>query len=229
MTILLHARRTVSLAACGLSFVAFVHCGGATTSVAAGSDGGPPGTTNPDASTPGTNPDAGTPIPIPRCDGGGSPSEPGSRPTAVACNATPSYLPDAGDASCTTSADCADAGALGYFKACLGGKCAIDACLTDSDCPSGQACGCSTQFGGNAIHTNACIPAECRVNTDCGSGGICSPAQIGYCGSLSGYYCHSTADTCTTAADCCDRSTPACEYEPTLGHFACQANSVCGG
>ena len=176
------------------------------------------------------NPDGGPPIVIPACSGGGSPSLPGTRPEAPACSATPSYLPAGTDVSCTTLADCQAAGvAQGYFQACRAGKCSIDACLTDSDCPTGQACGCANQFGGNAIHTNACVAARCRVDADCGrSVGICSPAKGG-CGSLTGYYCHSGADTCITDADCCDPGTPSCQYQPTLGHFACQASVGCNG
>jgi hypothetical protein len=175
------------------------------------------------------NPDGGPPIVIPACSGGGSPALPGSRPTAVACSVTPNYLPGSPEVSCTTLADCTDGGTTSPYTACRGGKCALDQCLTDSDCPSGQACGCAGQFGGNAIHTNACVPAQCRVNSDCDrSVGICSPTK-GYCGNLLGYYCHTAEDSCITDADCCDQSIPSCQYQPSLGHFACQAAIGCNG
>jgi len=128
--------------------------------------------------------------------------------------------------ACTTPADCGSAGAV--FHGCLGRTCSFDECLTDADCPDGQACGCADQFGGNALHYNACVPAQCRIDSDCGQGGLCSPSGNSYCGSLTGYYCHSPADTCTTDADCCE-PTPRCFYTPALGHFACQAQTICGG
>ena len=176
------------------------------------------------------NPDGGTPIVIPACSGGGSPSLPGDRLEAEACPATADYLPAGTDVTCATLADCQDAGvASGAFKACRGEKCSIDGCLTDSDCPTGQACACASQVGGSTLHTNTCVAAQCRVDADCGrSVGICSPTR-GYCGGLIGYYCHSEADTCITDADCCEPSASSCQYQPELGHFACQAPVGCSG
>ena len=50
---------------------------------------------------------------------------------------------------------------------------------------------------------NTCVPAQCRVNSDCGKGGDLLPSGAGPCyGGVTGYYCHSAADTCTTDADC---------------------------
>jgi hypothetical protein len=207
----LRALRPLAVAACGLSLL---HCGGKDLTHDV---------------TP--NPDGGPPIVIPSCTGGGSLSLPGSRPTALACPATPNYsTAGPADVSCATLADCQDAGPAAYFQACRGGKCAIDPCLTDSECPSGDVCVCATEIGGgNAIHTNACVPAQCRVNADCGrSVGLCSPTR-GYCGGVLGYYCHSAADSCITDADCCDASNPSCQYQPALGHFACQAAIGCNG
>src|SRR5207342_512579 len=76
-----------------------------------------------------------------------------------------------------------------------------DQCMTDDDCAAGTACGCATQFRGNAIHTNTCVQAQCRVDSDCGPGGTCSPSESGYCSSLTGYFCHKPTDTCVTDAD----------------------------
>jgi hypothetical protein len=199
----------LTLAVCALSLL---HCGGKNVS----QDVAP-------------NPDGGSPIVVPACSGGGSLALPGSRPTSVTCKATPNGLPGPTDVSCTTLADCTDGGATSTYMACRAGKCSIDQCLTDSECPSGQACGCASEFGGNAIHTNACVPAQCRIDSDCGrSVGICSPAK-GYCGGLLGYYCHAAGDACITDADCCDNSAPSCQYQPMLGHFACQAAIGCNG
>jgi hypothetical protein len=213
-------------AACMITLVC---CGGSTASVGSVDSGTPDGhdvpPPNGDDAQPPSNPDA-------QCEPG-SPSEPGDVPQPVTCSATVSPYLDAGSVACTSLADCQDGGgpAFGSFQGCLGGFCAFDQCLTDTDCPSGQACGCADQFGGNAVHYNRCIPAQCRQNSDCGAGGICSPSSGAYCSSLTGYYCHSAADTCTTNADCCsgDFSASQCLYSDTLGHFTCQALVVCSG
>jgi hypothetical protein len=222
-------RRAASSTACGVALVALLDCGGAVTGIAsspdAGSGDGSPGTPNPGTPDPG---------PSPQCPG--SPSQPVGRPQPTTCAATgyPQPAEDAG-VPCTTLADCLDAGEPDYgpYKACLGGQCSYQQCLTDSDCPTGTACGCANQFGGNAIHTNTCVPSQCRVDSDC-EGGVCSPSSGAYCGSLTGFYCHSAADTCETNADCCggDGGEPEfmqCVYDTTLGHFACQAAMVCAG
>jgi hypothetical protein len=156
---------------------------------------------------------------------GGARSAPVGRPTASACPVTSPNTPNASPHACVTDSDCADAGAL---PRCLSGTCGFDQCLVDSDCPSGQACGCSDQQGGNIIHTNSCVPAGCRVDADCGTNGTCSPDASARCGSLSGYQCHAAADTCNSDADCCG-STPRCGYQPELGHWACAAIAVCNG
>jgi hypothetical protein len=162
---------------------------------------------------------------------GSSCSVPTGRPESVACPATDvSAEEPAGNsttmAACSTDADCGTATLSGH---CLNGQCGPDQCLSDSDCPSGQACGCATQFAGNAFHTNRCVPSNCRVDSDCGENGFCSDTSSGYCGSFSGFYCHTPADQCHTDADCSSVSTPTCSYQPMLGYWACQAHSVCTG
>jgi hypothetical protein len=92
-----------------------------------------------------------------------------------------------------------------------------------------MACACSSQLGGgNARSGNLCITTGCRLDSDCGPGGVCSASNGNRCGGLQGFYCHSAADTCLTSSDCCG-STPLCVYQATLGHWACQAVTVCNG
>ena len=106
----------------------------------------------------------------------------------------------------------------------------VDQCLTDDQCATDTACACASEFHGNAIHTNQCVPAQCRVDSDCGAAGTCSPSSSGHCGSLTGLFCHTPADTCASNADCCgDSSRPLCGYQAELGHWACQAVIVCNG
>ena len=179
-------------------------------------------------------------------DGGprGTPTQ--HRATATACNVSvPNCLPstDGGISgqACSTSADCNPDAATSYnnaYTVCLHGHCAIDNCLADSDCAANEICSCSADaYGGNAcVHRNTCVPApQCHVDADCGAGGYCSP-NIGYCGSVEGYYCHRPTDPCvdpTTDCTCPSNggfSVPAaCVYEPTVGKFLCAQASVCAG
>jgi hypothetical protein len=161
-------------------------------------------------------------------------STPVGRPHAVACPAT-AVVPPVASTACSADSDCAGAAEAGMggadagFSRCLLGKCSLDECLTDSDCPSGNACRCSDQLRGNVVSdNNTCMPAECRVDADCGPGGACSPDTSGRCGSLVGYQCHSAADSCHSDADCCG-DTAQCSYQPELGHWACAAFTVCNG
>ena len=218
-------RRLPMIAAIGLGFASSVHCGGqtSTSNPDLTPDSGVPDSGGTDASSDGAS--NGDAHPAIQCDAGTSPV---GRATAPACPATTSF--DAGSVACTTFADCQDAGSSS-FQACLADRCSIDQCFTDSDCPTGQACGCATELRGNARHTNRCLPSGCRVDSDCANGEKCSASYDPYCGSLSGYYCHSPADTCTTDATCCSPDTTVynCAYAPELGHFACQARQGCGG
>lgn len=156
---------------------------------------------------------------------------PEHRPASVTCPS--SSFPGSTTVACTTPADCTDAGLPGAN--CLDQQCQGDQCLTDGDCPAGSACGCASQFGGNAMHTNECVASTCRVDADCASG-LCSPAYGQACGGLAGYFCHSAADTCCTDADCASQKSESgsvgserCNYEPTVGHWQCAPASVCTG
>jgi hypothetical protein len=131
-------------------------------------------------------------------------------------------------ASCSTDADCAGDGPT-LLLFCVGGRCSFDACLTDSDCSNGGVCGCSTDYyGGNAaFHPNVCVPSDCHVDSDCGPNGYCSPSRS-YCGSFTGFYCHTSGDTCVDSTTDCTGCGNACVYTPTVGHFVCGSN-VCNG
>ena len=218
MTIALRSRPPVTLLlmAAWLALLGATHCGGdAQVAGGAGASAG--------AGT------AGASVGTAGAGGGGGPlSTPVGRPHAAACNATTmdGDQPIAGlGGACTADSDCAGPD---YDALCLHGKCSLDECLTDSDCPSGNVCGCADQFFGNAVHTNSCVPSGCRVDADCGPAGVCSPDNSGYCGSLLGYECHSAQDTCHSDADC-GHDTPQCDYQQELGYWACSAITFCSG
>jgi len=152
-------------------------------------------------------------------------STPVGRPQSTACPATSlgGVLPNS--VSCNTASDCADAG---LDSQCLNHQCGLDQCLTDSDCAAGTACQCSNTFRGNARSGNACVPTGCRVDADCGPGGACSPDTSGRCGSVSGFHCHTAADTCHSDSDCCG-TTPKCAYQAEVGDWECIAVIACNG
>jgi hypothetical protein len=166
------------------------------------------------------------------CDGGPLGPPASHRATDVAC--TPgevTLFPDGGPA-CTTNAECADAGGAYVTATCLQGRCTADQCLVDSDCAAGNTCGCaSSYYGGNAAHPNQCFPSTCRVDADCGADGYCSPSLGGYCGGLTGFFCHRPTDTCHSNSDCSCGSSQGgtCYYEPTVSHWQCEPTVVCAG
>jgi hypothetical protein len=104
--------------------------------------------------------------------------------------------------TCSSDSECTDGGAEGRCTASSGGPagcwCTYDVCNTDGDCPAGNLCACHDSpysYGGNR-----CLPGNCRVDSDCGPHGYCSPSES--CGYAAGYYCHTPQDRCIDNADC---------------------------
>jgi hypothetical protein len=106
-----------------------------------------------------------------------------------------------------------------------------DFCLADGDCQKGYVCACGgetitmrpppgeTDAASQAYAINLCVPATCRMDSDCGPEGYCSPSYNG-CGNLEGYYCHGPADTCADPAkDCC--GSQYCIWSAAAGAFSC--------
>jgi hypothetical protein len=75
---------------------------------------------------------------------------------------------------------------------------------------------------------------NCRVDTDCGAQGYCSPSSgTSICGdSLAGYYCHTASDECIDDSDCLQNPNnagiPGCVYSTTDSHWVCIMVPVCG-
>ena len=101
--------------------------------------------------------------------------------------------------------------------ACATG-CSYDECASDSDCPSGVPCDCRTSASDNAA--NVCVTGSaCRIDSDCGSGGYCSPSSgFGSFHCQTAYFCHDAKDTCVDDTDC---SPQKCQFDTTAGHWAC--------
>jgi hypothetical protein len=104
----------------------------------------------------------------------------------------PSCSPDAGGSTtCWQDSDCK----AGNNGRCYGGwnrlpcasQCSYDSCSNDFDCPANQPCECrASDFDSTA---NTCVAgSNCRVDSDCGPCGYCSPSQVNvFC------FCPSTA------------------------------------
>jgi hypothetical protein len=107
-----------------------------------------------------------------------------------------------------------------------------DACLNDDDCGAGQLCSCAPDsFGWAHIPHNYCVPAGCRVDSDCGRAS-CSPTVSADCGpfyGVRGYFCHTEQDTCLNDSDCVQDGRPGfCARAPEADHWSCSF-AFCAG
>jgi hypothetical protein len=129
------------------------------------------------------------------------------------------------DSQCTT-------GSNGRCVMNMGGaifcRCTYDTCVHDTDCPTGQTCAChgTAYTGGNG---NTCTAGNCRVDSDCGAGGYCSPSHAtAGCGGIAGYYCHTAADTCTNDTECTGSGGPmVCAFSTMTSHWSCVTELLC--
>ena len=133
---------------------------------------------------------------------------------------------------------------------CMSG-CSYDNCSSDSDCPANVPCDCRASESDSA--PNGCVTVtggNCRIDSDCGPCGYCSPTQVNVlcscpsealcdgtskcyagqtevpceCGDACGhgYFCHTQRDTCIDDADCGNQGT--CNYDTVNKMWSC---SVC--
>jgi hypothetical protein len=75
------------------------------------------------------------------------------------------------------------------------------------------------------------MKGNCRIDTDCGEGGFCSPSTAESCGNMSGvtgYWCHTSKDTCKNDSDCAAQQNGYCSYHETIGAWAC-SYGICAG
>jgi hypothetical protein len=131
--------------------------------------------------------------------------------------------PSNGGTGCRSDADCTE----GKNGRCGNGQgiayiCTYDQCSVDSDCTGGTVCNCNPTYG------NACIPANCKTDADCGTGFTCAATYDTTCGAydgIAGYYCHSAKDDCQSTCDCSN-----CSWGGTEGKWICPANdATCTG
>jgi hypothetical protein len=132
---------------------------------------------------------------------------------------------------CSNDSQCT-AGTNGRCNESNGGalfcSCAYDTCQHDTDCPAGQLCVCH----GSEFATgdgNTCMPGNCRVDSDCGPAGYCSPNHGvgGGCGNVTGYYCHTASDQCVNDSDCTGQGLDVCAWSETDARWECQQEGLC--
>ena len=206
--------------------IGLVHCGGSTNlGTPAGSDGGVLG-------------DGGHPIlgevPLKHLPVGATcratrPSGSSNDDGGKLCDA------DAGSfCACGSDSECTD----GNNGRCIvngnaGYHCTYDECASSADCTTAStSCACGDI---NAGSYNVCVPSNCKVDTDCGANGYCSPSY-GSCGTFGGeyggVYCHTANDECVNDSDCTgngETSGPGyCAFDTTKAAWAC-SYSVCAG
>jgi len=138
-------------------------------------------------------------------------------------------------AGCSLDSQCTDGGdgRCFPFEGLVGpGGCSYDACFTDSDC-SGAPCVCRASAADN--NANVCAPGgNCALDSDCGSGGYCSPSQACPFYGPPVYYCHTASDACINDVDCpivgpggaCEVP-QVCVYDPQAQHWACSQQACC--
>lgn len=131
---------------------------------------------------------------------------------------------------CSMDSQCTDGGPNGRCITGSGGPaycgCTYDTCVHDTDCATGELCVCHGSPYTNGAG-NTCMPGNCRVDSDCGSGGYCSPAHgTTGCGGISGYYCHTRQDTCTNDSDC-GSGLDVCTWSDTDARWECQMQLLC--
>jgi hypothetical protein len=148
----------------------------------------------------------------------------------VSSNCVNNAMP--GSVECLRDSDCTD----GTRGRCLAGHfacmtyCSYDTCGTDTDCV-GAVCECRQQA--TDVAANSCwAGGNCRVDSDCGPGGFCSPSQVATgclvfdVSSGQGYFCHTANDSCLDNGDCGEQEIVAgrgrvCAYELATSRWGC--------
>jgi len=136
------------------------------------------------------------------------------------------------DAECEVDTDC-DAAPHGYcvragYPSIFTYRCHY-ACQSDDDCDIDQACACDTQFdvgadSGLSAVIPRCVPADCRLDSQCANGFACfAPAAYDCSGTFgpASYHCQSSNDSCGPPG--CNGAQ--CTY--VKDHYECADAPVC--
>ncbi len=147
------------------------------------------------------------------------------------CN---SFYRDAGncgsDQDCTVGANGRCNCELFAAVAADGNRCSYDGCASDRDCQGG-VCDCRESPAHITWGTQTvCLGGNCRMDSDCGQGGYCSPSPALGCGaqSWSAYYCHTPGDQCVDDADC-NQGNAYCAYDTGSSRWVCSTGMCIDG
>ncbi len=91
--------------------------------------------------------------------------------------------------------------------------CLYDECESDDDCGETAACACGEVGTGRDMPNNRCVPAECRLDADCGPG-LCLASVSSESCTPPGTYVR--AYMCATEGDSC-RNDDTCEACASAG------------
>jgi hypothetical protein len=106
-------------------------------------------------------------------------------------------------------------------------SCSYDTCADDAACSPNETCAChGTTYNDGG---NTCVTGNCRVDSDCGVGGYCSPSAstTGCGGGIAGYYCHTVEDQCINDSDCTGGAGEVCAYSAVDLAWTCQQELLC--
>jgi hypothetical protein len=187
-----------------------------------------------------------------RPSGAPCPSQRGPGPSCATTICASQPYPPGVATTCSSDSQCT-AGRNGRcfpFEGLVGpGGCSYDECFSDSNCGERTPCLCRSSSADNSA--NVCdAGGNCAVDSDCGSGGYCSPSmetcssaapevevQDNYAGP-NPYYCHTASDLCINDSDCasldagtattssCPIYTP-CAYNVQDKRWECTQFSCC--
>jgi hypothetical protein len=138
--------------------------------------------------------------------------------------------PDGGFLTCLDDSKCTQ----GTNGRCFGGpfacssSCTYDTCASDSDCPASEPCACRASASDST--PNACATgSNCRVDTDCGPCGFCSPSLVNnYCQCMSPDFCEPDSGSCSECdANGCTQVSCTCGGNCGHGYFCHTPQDTC--
>jgi hypothetical protein len=125
---------------------------------------------------------------------------------------------DSGLVDCDSDDDCAE------DARCRDSRCErLPECMTQSDCPDGQACLCAGATSDRTVVAfNQCVPADCTQQSDCGAFECAASAARDCSGRVQGLYCQESGDACR-GLDACSGSCSRADDES----WSCAPDPIC--
>ena len=122
---------------------------------------------------------------------------------------------------CLQDSDCTggtDGRCLAFGGPACSYGCTYDECSSDADCTSNVPCACRASDSDWTANTCA-TQSNCRIDTDCGPGGYCSPSMVGsVCQCASQAFCQPGEGGCYETAPDGTTTQVACFCTGNCGH-----------